>query len=102
MLIKEGIALRGTFIIDTQGVIRQKSINDLPIGRSIDETLRLLKALQFNEKFGEGNSAMELKCCVRGLIRCCFSVCPANWDPEKNADTIKPDVSGSKEYFNKH
>lgn len=31
-----------------------------------------------------------------------FIVCPANWDPEKNADTIKPDVSGSKEYFNKH
>jgi len=75
-----GIALRGTFIIDKNGIIRQKTVNDLPIGRSVDETLRLIKALQFFENHGE--------------------VCPANWD--EGADTIKPDVKGSKEYFHKN
>ncbi len=49
-----GISLRGTFIIDKNGIIRQKTVNDLPIGRSIDETLRLIKALQFFENHGEG------------------------------------------------
>lgn len=82
VLIKDaGIALRGTFIIDPKGTIRQKSINDLPIGRSVDETLRLIKAVQFFEAHGE--------------------VCPANWDPEHNSDTIKPSVDASKEYFKK-
>lgn len=80
VLIEEaGIALRGLFIIDPQGVVRQMSINDLPVGRSVDETLRLIKAFQFVEKHGE--------------------VCPANWTPE--APTIKPDPKGSLEYFNK-
>jgi len=83
VLIKDaGIALRGLFIIDPQGVIRQKTINDLPVGRSVDETLRLLKAFQFVEKHGE--------------------VCPANWNPEGNSATIKPDPKGSQDYFNKH
>lgn len=77
-----GIALRGLFIIDGNGTLRQITVNDLPVGRSVDETLRLIKAFQFVEKHGE--------------------VCPANWDPKKNADTIKPDVKGSKDYFNKH
>lgn len=81
VLIKEGISLRGTFIIDSKGTIRQKSINDLPIGRSVDETLRLIKAVQFFEAHGE--------------------VCPANWHPEHNSDTIKPSVDASKEYFRK-
>jgi alkyl hydroperoxide reductase subunit AhpC len=74
-----GLALRGLFIIDPNGVVRQITINDLPVGRSVDETLRLVKAFQFVEKHGE--------------------VCPANWKP--NAPTIKPDPTGSKEYFNK-
>lgn len=82
LLEKEGISLRGTFIIDPNGVVRQYSINDLPVGRSVDEVLRLIKAFQFVEKHGE--------------------VCPANWNPESNPDTIKPDVQESKEYFNKH
>lgn len=81
LLETEGIALRGTFIIDPKGVVRQKSINDLPVGRSVDETLRLIKALQFHEKHGE--------------------VCPANWDPERNKDTIKPNPTASQEYFKK-
>ncbi|KAI8118321.1 mitochondrial, Thioredoxin-dependent peroxide reductase [Lucilia cuprina] len=82
LLENEGISLRGTFIIDPNGVLRQYSINDLPVGRSVDEVLRLIKAFQFVEKHGE--------------------VCPANWNPESNPDTIKPDVQESKEYFNKH
>lgn len=55
VLLKDaGVALRGLFIIDPNGIIRQKTINDLPVGRSIDETLRLLKAFQFFDKHGEG------------------------------------------------
>lgn len=55
VLIKEeGIALRGLYIIDPNGVIRQKTINDLPVGRSVDETLRLIEAIQHFEKHGEG------------------------------------------------
>jgi len=49
----EGVALRGLFIIDPSGVVRQMSVNDLPVGRSVDETLRLIKAFQFVEKHGE-------------------------------------------------
>jgi len=80
VLIEEaGIALRGLFIVDPSGVLRQMSINDLPVGRSVDETLRLIKAFQFVEKHGE--------------------VCPANWTPD--SPTIKPDPKGSLEYFDK-
>ncbi|XP_029717908.1 peroxiredoxin-2 [Aedes albopictus] len=82
LLEEAGISLRGLFIIDPNGVVRQITINDLPVGRSVDETLRLIKAFQFVEKHGE--------------------VCPANWDPKSNADTIKPDPKGSQSYFNKH
>ncbi|UJR07802.1 hypothetical protein I4U23_012084 [Adineta vaga] len=64
----EGIAYRGLFIIDTRGILRQMTINDLPVGRSVDETLRLVQAFQFTDKHGE--------------------VCPANWKPGKK--TINP------------
>jgi len=74
----EGIALRGLFIIDPKGIIRQITINDLPVGRSVDETLRLLDAFQFTEKYGE--------------------VCPANWNPGE--PTIKDNPQDSKVYFN--
>jgi peroxiredoxin 1 len=50
----DGIAFRGLFIIDTRGVLRQITINDLPVGRSVDETLRLVQAFQFTDKHGEG------------------------------------------------
>ena len=53
VLVEAGIALRGLFIIDPQGIVRQITINDLPIGRSVDETLRLVKALQYVEIHGE-------------------------------------------------
>ncbi|XP_035776702.1 peroxiredoxin-2-like [Anopheles albimanus] len=82
LLEDAGISLRGLFIIDPAGVVRQITINDLPVGRSVDETLRLIKAFQFVEKHGE--------------------VCPANWEPNKNAATIKPNPKESREYFEKH
>ncbi|XP_067007763.2 peroxiredoxin [Anabrus simplex] len=79
LLEQEGVALRGLFIIDPKGIIRQITVNDLPVGRSVDETLRLIKAFQFVEKHGE--------------------VCPANWKP--NDPTIKPDPVGARTYFDK-
>jgi alkyl hydroperoxide reductase subunit AhpC len=73
------VALRGLFLIDTKGVVRHLLINDLPLGRSTEEALRVLDALQFVEKHGE--------------------VCPANWKP--GALSMKADPKGSKEYFQK-
>ncbi len=78
VLIDAGIALRGLFLIDTKGVVRHQVVNDLPIGRSVDEALRTVKALQFVEEHGE--------------------VCPANW--QEGSRTIKPGVEESKEFFN--
>jgi len=79
LLEQEGIALRGLFLIDPEGVLRQMTVNDLPVGRSVDETLRLVKAFQFVAKHGE--------------------VCPAGWTPD--SPTIKPNPEASKEYFEK-
>lgn len=76
---EDGVTLRGLFIIDPKGVLRQITINDLPVGRSVDETLRLLQAFQYVEVHGE--------------------VCPANWKP--GSATIKPGVQESKEFFSK-
>jgi len=73
----EGLTFRGLFIIDDQQRLRQITINDLPVGRSVDETLRLVQAFQFTDKHGE--------------------VCPAGWTPGKK--TMKADPAGSKEYF---
>ncbi|GIX69485.1 peroxiredoxin 1 [Caerostris darwini] len=75
-----GISFRGLFIIDEQGNLRQITINDLPVGRSVDETLRLVQAFQFTDKNGE--------------------VCPAGWKP--GDATMKPDPEGSKAYFTKN
>jgi len=72
-----GVALRGLFLIDRDGIVRHQVVNDLPLGRSVDEALRMIKALQFVETHGE--------------------VCPANWQ-EGNA-TIKPTPQASKEFF---
>lgn len=74
-----GHTLRGLFIIDHNGTLRQITMNDLPVGRSVDETLRLVQAFQYTDKHGE--------------------VCPAGWQP--GADTIIPDPAKSKEYFAK-
>lgn len=69
------IALRALYIINPEGVVRQITINDLPVGRSVDETLRLIKAFQFTDVNGE--------------------VCPANWQPKSK--TINP--KNAQEYF---
>ncbi|MBN3283736.1 PRDX2 protein, partial [Polyodon spathula] len=50
----EGIAYRGLFVIDDKGILRQITVNDLPVGRSVDETLRLVQAFQFSDQHGEG------------------------------------------------
>lgn len=73
----EGIAYRGLFLIDKEGVIRHMLINDLPLGRSIDEALRILDALIFHEKNGE--------------------VCPAGWNPGEKS--MKPTYEGLVGYF---
>ncbi|KAI9309363.1 thioredoxin-like protein [Cunninghamella echinulata] len=78
LIEEEGITLRGLFIIDPQGKVRQITINDLPVGRSVDEVLRLVQAFKFTDEHGE--------------------VCPANWTAGEK--TIKPSVEASKEYFN--
>ncbi|KAL4647920.1 peroxiredoxin 1 [Arapaima gigas] len=75
---KDGAHL-GLFVIDVKGILRQITINDLPVGRSVDETLRLVQAFQHTDKHGE--------------------VCPAGWKP--GSDTIVPDVQKSKEFFAK-
>jgi alkyl hydroperoxide reductase subunit AhpC len=75
-----GIAFRGLFLIDKEGVVQHQLINNLPLGRNIDEALRMVDALQFHENNGE--------------------VCPANW--KNGEDGMKPDPSGSKTYFDKH
>ncbi|TWU21021.1 putative peroxiredoxin [Novipirellula galeiformis] len=77
VLIDAGVALRGLFLIDKDGVVRHQVVNDLPLGRSVDEALRIAKALQYFEENGE--------------------VCPANW--QEGSRTIKPGVESSKEFF---
>ncbi|MSR31900.1 MAG: peroxiredoxin [Gemmataceae bacterium] len=79
LLEDAGIALRGLFLIDKEGVIRHALVNDLPIGRSVEEVIRVVDALQNFEKNGE--------------------VCPANWKPGQA--TMKADPKGSKAYFEK-
>ncbi len=77
VLLGGGVALRGLFLIDKGGIVRHQVVNDLPLGRSIDEALRIVEALQYFEKNGE--------------------VCPANW--KEGARTIKPTPTDSKSFF---
>jgi peroxiredoxin (alkyl hydroperoxide reductase subunit C) len=81
-LVFQGIpvAYRGSFLIDKAGVVRHETINDLPLGRNIDEMIRLVDALHHVEKFGE--------------------VCPANWEEGKEA--MKATKEGVSEYLSKH
>lgn len=54
LLEDQGVALRGLFIIDDKGILRQITMNDLPVGRSVDEVLRLVQAFKFTDEHGEG------------------------------------------------
>lgn len=80
VLIPGGIALRGLFLINPEGKVAYQVVHDLGVGRSVDETLRVLQAFQTVEKTGE--------------------VCPANWN--KGSDTMAPDPQGSQKYFSKN
>jgi peroxiredoxin (alkyl hydroperoxide reductase subunit C) len=80
VLLPEGIALRGTFLLDKEGVVRHAIVNDLPLGRNVGETLRMLNALQFHEIHGD--------------------VCPANW--QEGDDAMAPTSEGVADYLAKH
>ena len=80
LLPEAGVSLRGLFLIDKEGIIRHAVINDLPLGRNVDEALRMVDALSFFEQHGD--------------------VCPANWRP--GDDAMKPTPEGVAEYLSKH
>ena len=80
VLFDESVALRGLFLIDKEGLVRHCVVNDLPLGRSVGEALRMLEALQYFEEHGE--------------------VCPADWKPGEEA--MKPTAEGVAEYLAKH
>ena len=80
VLHDDSVALRGLFLIDKEGVVRHAVVNDLPLGRNVDEALRTLDALRFTEEHGE--------------------VCPANW--REGEDAMKPTAQGVAEYLSRH
>lgn len=80
VLADGGIAFRGLFLIDKDGIVQHQLVNNLPLGRNIDEALRMVDSLQHFENNGE--------------------VCPANWT--KGKDAMKPDPVGSQDYFEKN
>jgi alkyl hydroperoxide reductase subunit AhpC len=77
LLEEAGVALRGLFLIDKNGILRHTLVNDLPLGRSVSETLRILDALQHFESVGE--------------------MCPANW--RKGQPAVKSDSTVSMKYY---
>ena len=80
VLTGDAVAFRGTFIIDKKGMVRHQLINDLPLGRNVDETLRTLDALIYTDENGE--------------------VCPANW--KKGDKAMKPTAEGVASYLKEH
>ncbi len=80
VLLGEKIALRGSFLIDKNGVVRHQVVNDLPLGRNVDEMLRMVDALQYNEQHGE--------------------VCPAGW--QKGKPAMKASPAGVADYLAHH
>lgn len=80
VLLNDEIAFRGSFMIDKNGVVRHQVINDLPLGRNVDEAIRMLDALNFVEEHGE--------------------VCPANW--QRGGEGMKPTAEGVASYLKKH
>ncbi len=80
VLLDEAVALRGSFLIDKDGTVRHAVINDLPLGRNIDEMLRMVDAMLFTNEHGE--------------------VCPAGW--HAGEEGMKPDMDGVANYLEKH
>ena len=77
---ESGVALRATFLIDRQGIVQHQVVNNLPIGRDVDELIRVIEALQFTEENGE--------------------VCPAGW--RKGDEGMKPTTQGVSAYLANH
>jgi peroxiredoxin (alkyl hydroperoxide reductase subunit C) len=77
VLLENGVAARGVFIIDGDGILQSVTVNNLGVGRNVDEILRVIAGFQFVAEHGE--------------------VCPANWQP--GGKTMKPDPVRSQEYF---
>jgi peroxiredoxin 2/4 len=80
VLLDEEVALRGLFLIDREGIVRHVIVNDLPLGRNVDEAIRMVDALRFHEEKGE--------------------VCPANW--KKGEAGMKPTQQGVVDYLSKY
>ena len=80
LLEDAGVALRGSFLIDADGTLRHAVINDLPLGRNVDEMIRMVDAMIFTNEHGE--------------------VCPAGW--QKGDEGMKADTEGVAEYLSKH
>ncbi|QOP45093.1 peroxiredoxin [Sulfurimonas paralvinellae] len=80
VLLNNAVALRGSFLIDDKGIVRHAVVNDLPLGRNVDEMLRMIDAQQFTDEFGE--------------------VCPAGW--QKGDEGMKADAEGVADYLAKH
>jgi peroxiredoxin (alkyl hydroperoxide reductase subunit C) len=79
VLINDAVALRGTFLIDKNGVVRHQLVNDLPLGRNVDEAIRMVDALQFHEEHGE--------------------VCPAGWN--RGDEGMQANAEGVAKYLKK-
>ena len=80
VLFNESVALRGLFLIDKAGLVRHSTINDLPLGRNVEEALRVVDALQYTDEHGE--------------------VCPANW--KKGEEAMTPTAEGVAAYLSKN
>jgi peroxiredoxin (alkyl hydroperoxide reductase subunit C) len=80
VLMGDAVALRGLFLLDKEGIVRHALVNDLPLGRNVDEAIRLVDALKHTEEHGE--------------------VCPANWN--KGDDAMTPTADGVASYLTKH
>jgi peroxiredoxin (alkyl hydroperoxide reductase subunit C) len=80
VLFDESVALRGSFLLDKDGTVRHAVINDLPLGRNIDEMIRMIDTMLFTNEYGE--------------------VCPAGW--QKGDEGMKASTSGVAEYLNKN
>lgn len=80
VLLNDAVAFRGTFMVDGKGAVRHQLVNDLPLGRNVDEALRMVDALQFHEEHGD--------------------VCPAGWN--KGQEGMKADANGVASYLEKN
>lgn len=79
VLLNDSVSFRGTFLIDQAGIVKHQLVNDLPLGRNVDEALRMVDALKYHQEYGE--------------------VCPANWN--RGDEAMKPTQEGVANYLAK-